>query len=71
MDVHFFRVADVGDQIAGCLDDFIADFVVGFEEHFDLSVVIFFANLALRTLCEIHSYQIVVCLEEIVNGVTD
>ena len=54
--VHFFRVADVGDQIAGCLNDFIADFVVGFEEHFDLSVVIFLANLALRTFREVHSY---------------
>ena len=54
--VHFFCVADVGDKIAGRLDDFIADFVVGFEEHFDLSVVVFLADLALRTLREVHSY---------------
>lgn len=39
--LHFFGVADVANEIAADLNDFVTDLVVGLKQHFDFSVVIF------------------------------
>ena len=67
----FFGVADVGDEGAGALHDLVADFVVGFEQHFDFRVVIFVAVDVFGLVAEVHGGEIVVGFEEVVDGVTD
>ena len=46
------------------MHDFVGDFVVGFEQHFDFGVVFVFARFALGFLGEVHGGQIVVGFEE-------
>jgi hypothetical protein len=62
-DVHFLGVANARDQILCRLHDFVGDFVVGFEQHFDFGVVFVFARFAFCFLGEVHGREVIVCLE--------
>jgi hypothetical protein len=53
------------------LYDFVGDLVVGFKEHFDFGMIVFFPCLAFCLLCQIHAAEIVVGLQQFLQCVSD
>lgn len=45
--------------------------MVGFEQHLDFGVVVFFAELSGCLFRQIHGRQIVVCVQELAQSVSD
>src|SRR6266536_3048999 len=55
MDLHLFRISDIGDKIPRFLDDLIAEFMVRFKKHLNFCVIVLSAHDIVSLLCQIHS----------------
>ena len=68
--VHLLGIPNVADQVAADLHNLVAHLVVALQQHLDLGVVVLAASDALGLLRKVHGRQVVVRLQQLVDGVT-
>lgn len=70
-DLHFLRVANARNQVARLLDHLVSNLVIRLEQHFDLGVFGLLTPDVLRLVRQVHLRQVVVGLEQLLNGLAD